>query len=137
MPPAVMIAQAAVYSRRMAGLGISLPFVPTFTSDELSALAREVEARGYRSAWMGESAGADAVTVMTLMAAHTRQLEVATAVLPIQTRTPIVLAMTASWSVWGILLSDKRPPVALVAPPFSRSLRKGGEFDFPAHQPPL
>jgi len=96
MPPAAMIAQPAVYSRRMAGLGISLPFVPTFASDEFAALAREVEARGYRRAWMGESAGTDAVTVMTLAAAHTRQLEVATAVLPIQTRTPIVLAMTAA-----------------------------------------
>ena len=96
MPPAAMIAQAAVYSPRMAGLGISLPFVPTFASDELVTLAREVEARGYRRAWMGESAGTDAVTVMTLTAAHTQRLEVATAVLPIQTRTPIVLAMTAA-----------------------------------------
>ena len=96
MPPAAMIAQAAVYSPRMAGLGVSLPFVPTFASDEFAALACEVEARGYRRAWMGESAGADAVTVMTLTAAHTQRLEVATAVLPIQTRTPIVLAMTAA-----------------------------------------
>src|SRR3989442_11230659 len=94
MPPAVMIAQAAVYSRRMAGLGISLPFVPTFTSDELSALARVVEARGYRRAWMGEPARADALTVLTLLAAHTRQLEVATAVLPHQTPTPIRFPMT-------------------------------------------
>jgi probable F420-dependent oxidoreductase len=96
MPPAAMIAQPAVYSRRMAGLGISLPFVPTFASDEFAALAREVESRGYRRAWMGESAGTDAVTVMTLVAAQTRRLEVATAVLPIQTRTPVVLAMTAA-----------------------------------------
>jgi probable F420-dependent oxidoreductase len=96
MPPAVMIAQAAVYSPRMAGLGISLPFAPTFASDEFVTLAREVEARGYRRAWMGESAGTDAVTVMTLTAAHTQRLEVATAVLPIQTRTPIVVAMTAA-----------------------------------------
>jgi probable F420-dependent oxidoreductase len=80
----------------MAGLGISLPFVPTFDSTEFATLVREVEARGYRRAWMGESAGTDAVTVMTLTAALTRQLEVATAVLPIQTRTPIVLAMTAA-----------------------------------------
>ena len=46
MPPAAMIAHAAVYSRRMTGLGISLPFVPTFASDEFAALVREVEARG-------------------------------------------------------------------------------------------
>jgi len=77
-------------------IGVSVPFVPTFTADELVALAREVEARGYRTAWMGEAAGTDAVTVMTLMAAHTTRLEVATGVLPIQTRTPVVLGMTAA-----------------------------------------
>ena len=91
-----MIAHAAVYSRRMSALGISLPFVPTFTADEFVALAREVEARGYRTAWMGEAAGTDAVSVMSMMAAVTTRLEVATAVLPIQTRTPVVLGMTAA-----------------------------------------
>jgi probable F420-dependent oxidoreductase len=80
----------------MSGLGISLPFVPTFASDEFVALAREAESRGYRTAWMGEAAGTDGVTVTTLMAAHTTRLEVATGVLPIQTRTPVVLGMTAA-----------------------------------------
>ena len=91
-----MILEPAVYSRPMAGLGISLPFVPTFTAGEFAALVREVEARGYRRAWMGESGGADAVTVLTLTAALTERLQIATAVLPIQTRTPIVLGMTAA-----------------------------------------
>jgi probable F420-dependent oxidoreductase len=77
-------------------IGISLPFVPTFTSEEFVALAREVETRGYGTAWMGEAAGTDAVTTMTLMAAHTTRLKVATGVLPIQTRTPVVLGMTAA-----------------------------------------
>jgi probable F420-dependent oxidoreductase len=45
---------------------------------------------------MGEAAGADAVSVMATIAAHTTRLEVATAVLPIQTRTPVVLGMTAA-----------------------------------------
>jgi probable F420-dependent oxidoreductase len=80
----------------MTGLGISLPFVPTFSSQEFVALVREVEARGYRTAWLGESGGTDAVTVMALMAAHTQRLHMATGVLPIQTRTPIVLGMTAA-----------------------------------------
>ena len=53
MPPAVMIAQAAVYSPRMAGLGISLPFVPTFASDELVTLAREVLTNSPSSASRG------------------------------------------------------------------------------------
>jgi probable F420-dependent oxidoreductase len=80
----------------MAGLGVSVPFVPTFTRDEFIALAGEIEARGYRTAWMGEAAGTDAVTVMALLAAHTTSLAMATGVLPIQTRTPVVLGMTAA-----------------------------------------
>ena len=80
----------------MTGLGVSIPFVPTFLPTEFAELMREVEARGYRRAWMGEAAGADAVTAMALIAAHTSRLEMATGVLPIQTRTPIVLGMTAA-----------------------------------------
>lgn len=80
----------------MAGLGVSVPFVPTFSCAEFVELAREVEARGYRTAWIGETVGADAFTVMTLLAAHTERLEMATGVLPIQTRTPVVLGMTAA-----------------------------------------
>ena len=91
-----MISHGAVYSGPMRGLGVSLPFVPTFSATELIEVVREVEARGYRTAWMGEAAGTDAVTVMALIAAHTTRLEMATGVLPIQTRTPIVLGMTAA-----------------------------------------
>ena len=91
-----MIAHGAVYSGPMRGLGISLPFVPTFSATEFAEVVHEVEARGYRTAWMGEAAGTDAVTVMALIAAHTTRLEMATGVLPIQTRTPIVLGMTAA-----------------------------------------
>jgi probable F420-dependent oxidoreductase len=80
----------------MPALGISLPFIPTFTASEFVDVVREVEARGYRTAWTGEAAGTDAVTIMALIAAHTTRLHMATAVLPIQTRTPIVLGMTAA-----------------------------------------
>ena len=80
----------------MPALGISLPFVPTFTPSEFMDVVREVETRGYRTAWTGEAAGSDAVTIMALIAAHTTRLRMATAVLPIQTRTPTVLGMTAA-----------------------------------------
>jgi probable F420-dependent oxidoreductase len=80
----------------MPALGISLPFIPTFTASEFVEVIREVEARGYQTAWTGEAAGTDAVTIMALIAAHTTRLRMATAVLPIQTRTPIVLGMTAA-----------------------------------------
>jgi probable F420-dependent oxidoreductase len=80
----------------VAGLGVVLPFVPTFTPPEFIELAREVESRGYRTAWMGETVGADAFTVMTLIATATSRLEMATGVIPIQTRTPVVLGMAAA-----------------------------------------
>ena len=80
----------------MTGLGVSIPFIPTVSYDEFVALAREIEARGYRRAWTGETVGADALSVMTLLAAVTPRLEMATGVLPIQTRTPVVLAMAAA-----------------------------------------
>jgi probable F420-dependent oxidoreductase len=80
----------------MTGLGVSVPFVPTFPYEHFIDLVREIETRGYRRAWLGETAGADALTVMALIAAHTSRLEMATGVLPIQTRTPMVLAMAAT-----------------------------------------
>jgi len=80
----------------MTGLGVSVPFVPTFPYEDFVALVREVEARDYRRAWIGETVGADALAVMALIAASTSRLEMATGVLPIQTRTPMVLAMSAA-----------------------------------------
>lgn len=77
-------------------LGLALPFFHAFGPLEYIALAREAEDRGYDTAWTAEVAGHDAFTTMTLIAANTRRLRVATGVVPVQTRTPIVLGMTAA-----------------------------------------
>ncbi len=79
-----------------ARFGVVLPFVPTFTVPEFVGLAREVEARGYHAAWTGEVSGADAFTVLSLVLTHTERLCAATGVLPVQTRSPIILGMTAA-----------------------------------------
>lgn len=79
----------------MARLGVVLPFHAFPVADYL-ALARDVEARGYDSAWTGEVSGADAVTVMTLLASATSRLRAGCAVMPVQTRTPIVLGLTGA-----------------------------------------
>src|SRR5207247_156311 len=60
------------------------------------AVAREAEARGYHTAWTGEVSGYDAISVMTLIASHTERIHVGSAVLPVQTRTPVVLGMSAA-----------------------------------------
>jgi len=76
-------------------LGVVLPF-HAFGASEFIALAREVETCGYDTAWAAEAAGADAFTTMAIIASHTTRLRVASGVVPIQTRTPIVQAMTAT-----------------------------------------
>ena len=55
---------------------------------EFPALAREAEQRGYRTAWVGEASGAEAIVLSTLIATHTQTLKIANGVIPVQTRTP-------------------------------------------------
>src|SRR2546427_10363592 len=60
------------------------------------ALAQEAETRGYDTAWAAEASAADALMTLAVIAAHTSRLRVASGTVPIQTRTPIVLAMAAT-----------------------------------------
>jgi len=76
------------------GIGLS-PFASEPVADFV-AIAREAEARGYHTAWVGESSGYDAISVMTLIASHTERLHVGSAVVPVQTRTPVVLGVSAA-----------------------------------------
>lgn len=80
----------------MTKLGLALPFFHALPLAEYLALAREAEERGYDTAWTAEVAGQDAFTTMTLLASGTTRLKVATGVVPVQTRTPVVLGMTAA-----------------------------------------
>lgn len=80
----------------MSRLGVSLPFLRPLPFDDYVALAREAEARGYDAIWTGESAGADAVTTMAILASHTRRVDIASGVIPVQIRTPQTLGMTAT-----------------------------------------
>src|SRR2546427_6533148 len=47
-------------------------------------------------AWAAEASGADALVTLGIIASHTTRLHVATGIVPIQTRTPIVLTMAAT-----------------------------------------
>jgi len=77
-------------------LGAVVAAFPALPLPEYLGLVRDVEARGYHTAWVGETAGGDAITLMTLVASHTRTLGVASGVIPIQTRSPVVLGMSAA-----------------------------------------
>ena len=63
---------------------------------EFPAIAREAEARGYRTAWVGEASGTEAIVLSTLIATHTETLQIANGVIPVQTRTPIVYGQAAA-----------------------------------------
>ena len=77
-------------------LGAVVAAFPALPLAEYLALVRDVEARGYHTAWVGETAGGDAITLMALIASHTTTLGVASGVIPIQTRTPVILGMSAA-----------------------------------------
>ncbi|MBI4611418.1 MAG: LLM class flavin-dependent oxidoreductase [Candidatus Rokubacteria bacterium] len=80
----------------MTRLGVAIPFSNPMPFADHLGLAQEAEARGYDAAWTAEVGGPDAVTTMTLLATNTRRLEIATGVIPVQTRSPIVLGITAA-----------------------------------------
>ncbi len=70
--------------------GLALPLA------EFPAIAREAESRGYRTAWVGEASGAEAIVLSTLIATHTTRIGIANGVIPVQTRTPIVYGQAAA-----------------------------------------
>src|SRR5499427_10087524 len=63
---------------------------------ELPMIAREAEARGYRTAWTSEASGAEAIVASSVIATHTTTLKIANGVIPVQTRTPIVYGQAAA-----------------------------------------
>jgi probable F420-dependent oxidoreductase len=76
--------------------GIVLAGFTALPAADFVAAAREAERRGYHTAWLGEVAGYDALVMSTVVVTHTERLRVATGVLPVQTRTPIVLGMASA-----------------------------------------
>ncbi len=77
-------------------LGIVLAGFTSLPTADFIAAAREAEARGYHTAWLGEVSGYDAIVMSTVVATHTERLVVANGVLPVQTRTPVILGMATA-----------------------------------------
>ena len=80
----------------MTRIGLASSLLRPFALDEYVRYVREAEARGYATIWSGETTGADAVTSMGVVATHTGRIGIANGIIPVQTRTPHVLAMTAA-----------------------------------------
>ena len=80
----------------MTRIGLASSLLRPFALDEYVRYVREAETRGYSTVWSGETTGTDAVTTMGVVATHTSRLGIANGIIPLQTRTPHVLAMTAA-----------------------------------------
>ena len=72
-------------------LDTSVPLAPS----DLIALARRAEERGYESVWIPEGNGRDCTTQLAAIGAVTNHIKLGTGILPVFTRTPTLLAMTA------------------------------------------
>ncbi len=79
----------------MNGLGILLPFRACGAKDAVR-LGLEAERLGYSSVWTPEVSTFDAISVAAALAATTEQISVGTAIVPLDSRTPVSLAMSAA-----------------------------------------
>ena len=78
-------------------LGVNLGYAPPGTNPvELVPLVQHAETLGYDSAWVAESWGTDAVTVLAWIAASTTRIKVGSGIMQIPGRTPANTAMTAA-----------------------------------------
>ncbi len=79
---------------------------------EAAQQVAELESAGLDLAWVAEAYGFDGVSLMGYLAARTETVQIASGILPIYTRTPTLLAMTAA----GVdALSDGRCQLGLGA----------------------
>lgn len=76
-------------------LGLELGYL-TSTSPDPIALATRAEAVGFDSVWVSEAWGSDAVSLLAWIGARTERVALGTAILPIGSRTPALLAQTAA-----------------------------------------
>lgn len=75
-------------------LGVALPMRESIGVRGSIELAQEAERLGYRSLWTAEVSGVDALTVLAAYATATSRIQLGTAVIAIQSRTPVMTAMS-------------------------------------------
>lgn len=76
-------------------LGLELGYLTSGFPDPV-ALAKEAEAVGFDSVWVSEAWGSDGISLLAWIGARTERIGLGTAILPIGSRTPALLAQTAA-----------------------------------------
>ncbi len=84
-------------------IAVTLPAGPVLA--DTVARVQWAEANGYEDGWFSDSGAPDSLTMMAAVAQHAPRLRLGIAVVPVQTRTPAVLAATAQ--VLGQLLPGR------------------------------
>ena len=80
----------------MARIGVRLENDPQLSPADSVELARLAESRGYEMVWVPEGSGRDSLTQLTYLACHTSAIRLATGILPVYYRTPMLTAMSAA-----------------------------------------
>lgn len=80
----------------MARIGVRLENDPGLTAADSVELAQLAESRHYEMVWVPEGSGRDSLTQLAFLAGHTRSVKLATGILPIYYRTPMLTAMSAA-----------------------------------------
>jgi probable F420-dependent oxidoreductase len=80
----------------LGGTGLALPLTLGLSVAGHVAVARRAEQLGYARIWAAEAGTADAFGLLTACAAATTRVALATGVVPIQTRTPALMAACAA-----------------------------------------
>ena len=75
---------------------LSMPINYAGGFEESARQVAELEKAGLDSAWVAEAYGYDGVSFMGYLAAKTERVQIASGILPLYTRTPTLLAMTAA-----------------------------------------
>jgi probable F420-dependent oxidoreductase len=79
----------------MQRLGVSLP-LDGFSLQECIELAEHAESLGYTDVWTSEIGGADGFTLLGAIAARTERMRLGAGVIPVYTRPPALIAMSAA-----------------------------------------
>jgi F420-dependent oxidoreductase-like protein len=77
-------------------LGLNLGYWGAGNDANNLELAKEADRLGFSVAWAAEAYGSDVPTVLAWVAAHTKQIDVGSAILQIPARQPTMAAMTAA-----------------------------------------
>ena len=80
----------------MPRIAVRLENDPQITPEESLELASLAESRGYEMIWVPEGGGRDSLTQLTFLAGKTERVKLATGILPIYYRTPMLTAMSAA-----------------------------------------